>query len=80
MALRGRGSAGGLQGKADGRLPILRTFEDQVIQGVPDLGVGASVGIREVVGHRVVLRVLVKVKGNAGEGLIRWEGVVGVQV
>ena len=51
--------------------PVLRRLEDQVVERVADLGVGARIGVREVVGHRVVLRVLVNVRGNAGEGWVR---------
>tara|TARA_B100000575_G_C22998990_1_gene575733 strand:- start:240 stop:524 length:285 start_codon:yes stop_codon:yes gene_type:complete len=35
------------EGQADRRLPVLRAFEDQVVEGIPDLGVLAGVGICE---------------------------------
>tara|TARA_B100000902_G_C27170734_1_gene843680 strand:- start:256 stop:624 length:369 start_codon:yes stop_codon:yes gene_type:complete len=37
------------EGKADRRLPVLGAFEDQVVEGVTNLRVLASVGIGEVV-------------------------------
>ena len=44
------------EGKGNRSLPILGAFEDQVVELVTDLGVGARIGVGEVVRDGVVLR------------------------
>ena len=48
--------------KSYARLPRLRRVEDQVVEGVADLGVLANVGVGEVVRDGVVLAVVLELR------------------